>query len=50
MQCGYTQIMRLELTARDLYRLLSPTECLIEAFSITLLFIAMAGCAVAALS
>jgi hypothetical protein len=42
--------MNLELTIKDLYRLLSPTECLVEAFSITLLFIAMAGCAVAALS
>jgi len=37
------------LTARDIFRLLSPTECLIEAIAIILLFVAMAGCAVAAL-
>jgi len=41
--------MKRALTLRDLFRLLSPTECLVEAFSVSLLLIAMAGCAVAAL-
>jgi len=41
--------MKRALTLRDLYRLLSPTECLVEAFAISLLLIAMVGCAAAAL-
>ncbi|WP_256474663.1 hypothetical protein [Haloplanus halophilus] len=41
--------MNVALTPRDLFRLLSPTECLVEALSMAMLFVAMAGCAVAAL-
>jgi len=41
--------MEFHFDLRDLFRLLSPTECLIEALSITLLLIAMLGCGIAAL-
>jgi len=41
--------MKRALSARDIFRLLSPTECLVEAIALVLLFVAMAGCAVAAL-
>jgi hypothetical protein len=41
--------MKRALTSTDIFRLLSPTECLVEAICISLLFVAMAGCAVAAL-
>jgi hypothetical protein len=40
--------MHIELTLRDVFHLLSPVGCLVEALSIALLFVAMAGCAVAA--
>lgn len=41
--------MKRALTLTDLYRLLSPTECLVEALSMALLLVAMVGCGVAAL-
>lgn len=41
--------MKIALTITDLFRLLSPSECLVEAVSMSLLLIAMLGCAVAAL-
>jgi hypothetical protein len=42
--------MKLALTTSDLFRLLSPTGCLVEALSMAMLLVAMFGCAVAALS
>jgi hypothetical protein len=41
--------MKLALTPSDLFRVLSPTGCLVEALSMALLLVAMFGCAVAAL-
>jgi hypothetical protein len=41
--------MKIALTPSDLFRLLSPTECLVEALSMALLLIAMFGCALAAI-
>jgi hypothetical protein len=41
--------MRLELTLRDGYRLLSPVGCPVEALSMALLLVAILGCAVSAL-
>lgn len=41
--------MKRALTATDLFRLLSPTECFVEALSMSMLLVAMAGCALAAL-
>jgi hypothetical protein len=41
--------MKPALTPTDLFRLLSPTECLVEALSLSLLLVAMFGCALAAL-
>jgi hypothetical protein len=43
------QPMKLALTPSDLFRVLSPTGCLVEALSMALLLVAMFGCAVAAL-
>ncbi|GAB6863141.1 hypothetical protein ACFR97_11520 [Haloplanus litoreus] len=41
--------MKLAFTPSDLFRLLSPTGCLVEALSMAMLLVAMFGCAVAAL-
>lgn len=41
--------MQLALGPRDVLHVLSPVGCLIEAFSLALLFIAILGCAAAAL-
>jgi hypothetical protein len=44
-----SQPMKLALTPSDLFRVLSPTGCLVEALSMALLLVAMFGCALAAL-
>jgi len=41
--------MQLEITLRDVFHMLSPVGCMVEALSTALLLVAMAGCAVAAL-
>lgn len=41
--------MKVALTITDLFRLLSPSECFVEALSMLLLLVAIFGCALAAL-
>ncbi|MFB6102971.1 MAG: hypothetical protein ABEJ73_10440 [Haloplanus sp.] len=41
--------MQIEIAPRDVFHMLSPVGCLVEAVSTVLLLIAMLGCAVAAL-
>ncbi|WP_257627618.1 MULTISPECIES: hypothetical protein [Haloplanus] len=41
--------MQIEITLRDVFHVLSPVGCMVEALSTALLLVAMAGCAVAAL-
>jgi|GEM_PF-3068767 len=41
--------MKLALSLRDVFHVLSPVGCLVEALSTALLLTAIAGCAVAAL-
>lgn len=41
--------MQFEIGPRDLFHVLSPVGCLVEALSTALLFTAIVGCALAAL-
>ncbi|MFB6108194.1 MAG: hypothetical protein ABEJ82_05040 [Haloplanus sp.] len=41
--------MKLELTPQDVFRVLSPVGCLVEALAVVMLFTAMSGCLVSTL-
>lgn len=42
--------MDIAFTPSDVFRLLSPTGCLVEALAMAMLIVAILGCGVAALS